>query len=295
MTAFIIDGKAIAADLRTRVAAAARDLDARLGRPAGLAVVLVGDDPASAVYVRAKERAAREAGLKALDHRLPADTTEAELVALVRRLNADEAVDGILVQMPLPKGVSAEAVIGAIDPQKDVDGLTPENAGLLALGRRGLVPCTPQGCLILARHVHGQNLAGREVLVLGRSILVGKPAAMLFTAADCTVTLAHSKTRDLAEHVRRAEILVAAIGRPEFVPGDWIRPGATVIDVGINRVAAPDGTSRIVGDVAFAGASEAAGAITPVPGGAGPMTIACLLANTVRAAARRARLPEQEL
>jgi methylenetetrahydrofolate dehydrogenase (NADP+)/methenyltetrahydrofolate cyclohydrolase len=295
MTASIIDGKAIAADLRARVAAAARDLEQKLGRQPALAVVLVGEDPASGVYVRAKSKAAREAGLVALDHHLPADVGEQDLLALVSRLNADDSVDGILVQMPLPKGISAERVIGAIDPLKDVDGLTPENAGRLSLGRRGLVPCTPQGCLILARSVHGQGLAGREVVVVGRSILVGKPVAMLFLNADCTVTVAHSRTQNLAEHVRRAEILVAAVGRAGFIPGDWIRPGATVLDVGINRIEGPEGKPRIVGDVDFSAAAEVAGAITPVPGGAGPMTIACLLANTVRGAAMRVGLPEPVL
>ncbi len=278
MAARILDGKALAA--QTRAAVAARV--ATRPRPPGLAVVLVGDDPASAVYVRSKDRAAREAGIAARTIRLPATTGEAALLAEIRALNDDGLVDGILVQLPLPPGLRAEAVLDAIDPAKDVDGLTPTNAGLLASGRKGLVPCTPKGVM---RLLAGTRLAGARAVVLGRSVLVGRPAAALLTAADATVTLAHSRTRDLPALCRRAEVLVAAIGRADMVRGDWIAPGATVIDVGINRTA--DG--RLVGDVAYAEAEAVAGAITPVPGGVGPMTIACLLENTLEAAIARDR------
>jgi methylenetetrahydrofolate dehydrogenase (NADP+)/methenyltetrahydrofolate cyclohydrolase len=278
VTATIIDGRAVAAALRDRVA---REVAGLPYRP-GLAVVLVGDDPASAVYVRSKDRAAAAAGIAAQTIRLPAATAEVDLLAVVDRLNADAGVDGILVQMPLPPQIRTAAVLDAIDPAKDVDGLTPVNAGRLAAGRPGLVPCTPAGVMKLLAEV-GQKLSGARALVLGRSILVGRPVAALLTAADATVTLAHSRTRDLAAECRRAEVLVAAAGRAQMVRGDWIAPGAVVIDVGINRM--PDG--RLVGDVAYAEAQAVAGAITPVPGGVGPMTIACLLENTVIAAARR--------
>ncbi len=274
----VIDGKAVAAALRADVAARV----AALPFPPGLAVVLVGDDPASAVYVRSKDRAAAAAGIAARTIRLPAATGEAELRAVVAALNADPAVDGILVQMPLPPHIRAEAVLDAIDPAKDVDGLTPHNAGLLAAGRQGLVPCTPLGVMKLLAHA-GTALRGARAIVLGRSVLVGRPMAALLTAADATVTLAHSRTRDLASECRRAEVLIAAAGRPGMVRGDWIAPGAAVIDVGINRLA--DGS--LVGDVAYAEAAPIAGAITPVPGGVGPMTIACLLDNTVTAAVAR--------
>lgn len=278
MTARLIDGKAIAAAMRealtTRVAA--------LPFRPGLAVVLVGDNPASAVYVRTKDRAAEAAGIAAATIRLPAGITEAALLAEVARLNADPAVDGILVQLPLPQSIRAEAVIDLIDPAKDVDGFHPRNAGLLALGRPALVPCTPLGVMKLLEAA-GVALSGRRALVLGRSSIVGRPLVALLLAADATVTVAHSRTRDLAAECRRAEILVAAVGRAEMVRGDWISPGATVIDVGINRLA--DG--RLVGDVAFAECAAVAGSITPVPGGVGPMTIACLLENTVTAALRR--------
>ena len=280
MAARILDGKALAARVRAEVAAGV----ANRPRPPGLAVVLVGDDPASAVYVRSKDRAAREAGISARTIRLPATTGEAALLAEIRALNDDDLVDGILVQLPLPKGLRTEAVLDAIDPAKDVDGLTPTNAGLLASGRKGLVPCTPKGVM---RLLADTPLSGARAVVLGRSVLVGRPAAALLTAADATVTLAHSRTRDLVALCRHAEVLIAAIGRAEMVRGDWIAPGATVIDVGINRVA--DG--RLVGDVAYAEAAEVAGAITPVPGGVGPMTIACLLENTLEAAiARKSRM-----
>jgi methylenetetrahydrofolate dehydrogenase (NADP+)/methenyltetrahydrofolate cyclohydrolase len=278
VTATIIDGKAVAAALRARVA---QQVAALPYRP-GLAVVLVGDDPASAVYVRNKDRAAAAAGIAAQTIRLPAATAEAELLALVARLNADAGVDGILVQMPLPKQIRSTAVIDAIDPAKDVDGLNPVNAGRLLAGRPGLVPCTPAGVMKLLAEA-GVALTGARALVLGRSVLVGRPMAALLTAADATVTVAHSRTRDLPAECRRAEVLVAAAGRAQMVRGDWIAPGAVVIDVGINRL--PDG--RLVGDVAYAEALPIAHAITPVPGGVGPMTIACLLENTVIAAGRR--------
>jgi methylenetetrahydrofolate dehydrogenase (NADP+)/methenyltetrahydrofolate cyclohydrolase len=282
MSARIIDGKSIAAALRARIGAEV----ARLPAPPGLAVVLVGEDPASAVYVRNKGTATREAGMRSIEHRLPADASQAALLALVARLNADDEVDGILVQLPLPRHVDAQAVIAAIDPAKDIDGFHVVNAGLLATGGEALVPCTPRGCMILLRE-SGTLLAGAEAVVIGRSNIVGKPVAQLLLAADCTVTLAHSRSRDLPAICRRADIVVAAVGRPEMVRGGWIRPGATVIDVGINRIGTADGRHRLVGDVAFDEAAEVAGAITPVPGGVGPMTIACLLENTLVAARRR--------
>ncbi|MBA4760379.1 bifunctional methylenetetrahydrofolate dehydrogenase/methenyltetrahydrofolate cyclohydrolase FolD [Sphingomonas sp.] len=280
MSAEIIDGKAFAANLRARVGEAAAAFEAQAGRKAGLAVVLVGDDPASAVYVRSKGKATVAANMASFEHRLPADTTQDTLIALVQQLNADAAVDGILVQLPLPRHLDEQAVVAAIDPGKDVDGLTPVSAGRLALGIDGLVPCTPLGSLMLLQDQIG-DLSGLDAIVIGRSILVGKPMAALLTAANCTVTLAHSRTRDLAHHVSRADIVVAAVGRAGFVKGEWLKPGATVIDVGINRV---DGA--LVGDVAFDSAASVAGAITPVPGGVGPMTIACLLRNALVAAYR---------
>lgn len=282
MTAALIDGKAIAEALDGAVAAVVAGLPA----PPTLAVVLVGEDPASQVYVRNKTRRTEAAGMVSRELRLPADTPQAALEAAVRALSDDPAVDGILVQLPLPRGLDADAVIACIDPAKDVDGLTEASAGRLVLGRPGLRPCTPEGCVILARRTLG-DLSGRHVVVIGRSILVGKPAALLFLAEDCTVTLAHSRTRDLPGLCRTADILVPAVGRPEMVKGDWIRPGACVIDVGINRVSAGEGKARLVGDVAFAEAAAVAGQITPVPGGVGPMTIACLLRNTVLAACAR--------
>jgi methylenetetrahydrofolate dehydrogenase (NADP+)/methenyltetrahydrofolate cyclohydrolase len=274
----IIDGKALAATLRTEVAAKV----AAAGFSPGLAVVLVGDDPASSVYVRTKDRAAREAGIEALTIRLPADTPQTEVLATIRTLNDDPAIDGILVQLPLPRGLDTQAVIEAIDPAKDVDGFHPTNVGHLADGRPTLVPCTPLGVMKLLRAT-GIETAGARAVVLGRSPVVGRPMARLLVAADATTTIAHSRTRDLPAECRRADILIAAIGKPEMVQADWIQPGATVIDVGINRL--PDG--RLVGDVAFDDCLPVAGAITPVPGGVGPMTVACLLENTLTAALRR--------
>lgn len=284
MSARLIDGKATAAALKAKVAAAVRGL---AGQAPGLAVVLVGDDPASQVYVRSKVRETEAAGMRSIEVRLPADTPEAEVVARVRALSVDPAVDGILVQLPLPKHIDAQTVLAAIDPGKDVDGLTEASAGRLALGKPGLRPCTPAGCVILAKEALGADLSGANVVVVGRSILVGRPAALLFLAEDCTVTVAHSRTKDLRGVCLTADILVPAVGRPEMVRGDWVKPGACVIDVGINRVPSADGKGRLVGDVAFEEARGVAGWITPVPGGVGPMTIACLLRNTVLAAAER--------
>lgn len=288
MTAELIDGKAFAAGLRARIAAEVAALKAAHGITPGLAVVLVGDDPASGVYVRAKGKATAEVGMEGFAHRLPADTPEAELLALIARLNDDPAVNGILVQLPLPGHMDEAAVINAIAPEKDVDGFTVLNAGRLATGQKAMVPCTPLGCLMLLRDRLG-SLAGRDALVIGRSNIVGKPMAQLLTADSATVTVAHSRTRDLPDLCRRAEIVVAAVGRPRFVQGDWLKPGATVIDVGINRT--EDG---LVGDVDFESARAVAGAITPVPGGVGPMTIACLLANTLTATARVHGLPDPQ-
>ena len=294
MSAARIDGRAFAARLRERVASAVPAFAEAAGRAPGLAVVLVGEDPASQVYVRSKGRATQEAGMASFEHRLPDEVPQEELLALVDRLNADEAVDGILVQLPLPAGIDDKAVIEAVDPAKDVDGFHPINAGRLAIGEDGLVPCTPLGCLMLLKDRLGE-LSGLEAVVIGRSNIVGKPMAQLLLAENCTVTLAHSRTRDLAAVVRRADIVVAAVGRPEMVRGDWLKSGATVIDVGINRIAAEDGgKDRLVGDVDFGGASEVAAAITPVPGGVGPMTIAVLLRNTLVAAHARAGLPPPE-
>jgi len=281
-----IDGKAFAAGLRTRIGAAVARLQAAHGLTPGLAVVLVGDDPASQIYVRNKGVQTREAGMASFEHRLPATATEAELLEVVAALNADPAVHGILVQLPLPDAIDSERVIQAIDPDKDVDGFHPINAGRLWSGLDGLVPCTPTGCLLLLRDVLGADLSGRRALVLGRSNIVGKPVAGLLLRAHCTVTMAHSRTRDLAEECRRADILIAAVGQPHLVRGDWIKPGATVIDVGMNRIPAAGGKTRLVGDVDFDAAQGIAGAITPVPGGVGPMTIACLLRNCLTAACR---------
>ncbi|ODP38185.1 bifunctional methylenetetrahydrofolate dehydrogenase/methenyltetrahydrofolate cyclohydrolase FolD [Sphingomonas turrisvirgatae] len=282
MTAQIIDGKAFAAALRARVGGVATAFETASGRKAGLAVVLVGEDPASAVYVRSKGKATLAANMASFEHKLPADTAQADLIALVDRLNADPAVDGILVQLPLPAHLDEQAVLLRINPNKDVDGFHPVNAGRLATGLPGFVPCTPLGCLMLLQDQLG-DLSGKEAVVIGRSNIVGKPMAALLTAASCTVTLAHSRTRDLAAHVSRADIVVAAVGRAGFVKGEWLKPGATVIDVGINRV-----EGGLVGDVEFDSAACVAGAITPVPGGVGPMTIACLLRNTLVAAHRNA-------
>jgi len=290
MTARIIDGKSIAADLRTKVAGEVKRLSAG-GLTPGLAVVLAGNDPASETYVRSKGKQTVEAGMRSFDHRLPATVSQDEVLALVRKLNADPAVHGILVQLPLPPQIDAQLVLNTIDPAKDVDGFHPMNAGRLATGLPALTPCTPLGCVLLAKTVH-ESLAGLDAVVVGRSNIVGKPVAQLLLAENATVTITHSKTRDLSAVCRRADLLVAAIGRPEMIRGDWVKPGATVIDVGINRITGADGKNRLVGDVAFAEAAAVAGAITPVPGGVGPMTIACLLVNTVRAACAIAGLPK---
>ena len=293
--ATVIDGKAFAAGLRARIAEAVPAFTAATGRVPGLAVVLVGDDAASAVYVASKGKATVAAGMASFEHRLPADSKQEELIALVRQLNADENVDGILVQLPLPKHLDEQAVVDAINPDKDVDGLTPISTGRLALGLPGLVPCTPLGSLMLLKD-HIGDLSGKDAIVIGRSILVGKPMAQLLLAENCTVTIAHSRTRDLKERVQQADIVVAAVGRAEMDKGDWLKPGAVVIDVGINRLEPQAGESkgRLVGDVDYASALELASAITPVPGGVGPMTIACLLRNTLVAAHRRAGLADPE-
>jgi methylenetetrahydrofolate dehydrogenase (NADP+) / methenyltetrahydrofolate cyclohydrolase len=289
--AAIIDGKAFAEQLRSKVAIFATSFEKAAGRKAGLAVVLVGEDPASQVYVRSKAKQTVACGMESFEHKLPTDTAQADLLALVDQLNADGAVDGILVQLPLPKHLDEQAVVERISPAKDVDGLTPISSGRLALGLPGLVPCTPLGSLMLLKDRLG-SLSGLDALVIGRSILVGKPMAQLLLGESCTVTIAHSRTKDLTDVVRRADIVVAAVGRPEMVKADWIKPGATVIDVGINRVpAAEEGKTRLVGDVDYAGVSKVAGAITPVPGGVGPMTIAVLLRNALVAAHRNAGVP----
>ena len=293
MTAKVIDGKAAAAEVRARVAEFAAEFARKTGRRPGLATVLVGEDPASAVYVRSKGKATAEAGMASFAHKFSDTISEDELLDLVDRLNRDDNVDGILVQLPLPAQIDASRVIAAIDPAKDVDGFHPINAGRLATGLEALVPCTPYGCLYLLKKELG-SIAGKSAVVIGRSNIVGKPMALLLIGESATVTVAHSRTKDLPDVVRQADIVVAAVGRPEMVKGDWIKPGAVVIDVGINRVPAKDGKSRLVGDVDFAGASESAGAITPVPGGVGPMTIAMLLRNTIVAAHRRAGLPDPE-
>ncbi len=281
MSATIIDGKAFAAGLRARIADGVTAFRAQAGRAPGLAVVLVGEDPASNVYVRSKGKATREAGMESIEHRLPADVPAENLLALVATLNADPTIDGILVQLPLPKHIDEQAVIAAIDPDKDVDGFHPINAGRLATGLPGFVPCTPFGCVMLLKSVL-PSLSGLEAVVVGRSNIVGKPMAQLLLRESCTVTVVHSRTQDVPAHIRRADIVVAAVGIPQMIKGDWLKPSATVIDVGINRTDA-----GLVGDVDFASAVEVAGAITPVPGGVGPMTIACLLRNTLVSAGRR--------
>jgi methylenetetrahydrofolate dehydrogenase (NADP+)/methenyltetrahydrofolate cyclohydrolase len=293
MTARRIDGKAAALGLREKVAKGVGRFVEQAGRAPGLATVLVGEDPASAVYVRSKNRATAEAGMASLAHNLPDTTSEAELLDLIARLNADPAVDGILVQLPLPPQIDADKVIAAVDPAKDVDGFHALNAGRLATGLDSLVPCTPLGCLHLLKAELG-DLSGLEAVVIGRSNIVGKPMALLLLGENATVTLAHSRTRDLPDVVRRADIVVAAVGRAEMVRGEWIKPGAVVIDVGINRVPTDDGKGRLVGDVAFDEASQHAAAITPVPGGVGPMTIAMLMRNTLVAAHRREGLADPE-
>jgi methylenetetrahydrofolate dehydrogenase (NADP+) / methenyltetrahydrofolate cyclohydrolase len=290
MSARIIDGKTISADLRGKVADAVHRLRRDRGIVPGIAVVIVGNNPASEVYVRNKSKAVAESGMIAFDRKLPATASETELIDLIAKLNTDEEVNGILVQLPLPKRIDAHKIIAAIDPAKDVDGFHPLNVGRLASGLPTLVPCTPMGCVILAKTVR-ETFAGLEAVVIGRSNVVGKPVAQLLLAENATVTVAHSKTNDLPTVCRRADLLVAAIGRPEMVRGDWIKPGATVIDVGINRVVGEGGKLRIVGDVAYTEAAKIAGAITPVPGGVGPMTIACLLLNTLRAACAQKGLP----
>ena len=279
----IIDGKAFAAELRARVANAVSCLESSHGLTPGLAVVLVGEDPASEVYVRNKGKQTVEVGMASCEHRLSDQTTERELLVLIDQLNSDPTVHGILVQLPLPAQINTHAVINAIDPDKDVDGFHLINVGRLTTGESGLVPCTPLGCMMLLRAYAG-DLSGQNAVIVGRSNIVGKPMAALLLAAHCTVTVAHSRTKDLTDVCRQADILIAAVGRAEMIQGDWIKPGATVIDVGINRVDGENGKKRLVGDVEFASASAVAGAITPVPGGVGPMTIACLLRNTVQAA-----------
>ncbi|MEL7128024.1 MAG: bifunctional methylenetetrahydrofolate dehydrogenase/methenyltetrahydrofolate cyclohydrolase FolD [Pseudomonadota bacterium] len=286
MTAARIDGKAVASAVRAGVAEAV----AALPDQPTLAVVLVGEDPASQVYVRSKVRMTEEAGMRSVHHRVDANISQAELEALIASLNSDDSVDGILLQLPLPGDLDSDAAIEKIDPSKDVDGLTETSAGRLVLGKPSLTPCTPTGCVILAKSALGEDLSGKHVVVIGRSILVGKPAALLFLAENCTVTIAHSRTADLPGLCRTADILVPAVGRPHMVTGDWLKPGACIIDVGINRIDAPEkgeGKTRLVGDADFATCAEVAGAITPVPGGVGPMTIACLLRNTVLAACAR--------
>ncbi len=296
MAATVIDGKAFAGTVREKVAAHVERIKAEAGVTPGLAVVLVGEDPASQVYVRSKGKQTAEAGMNSFEHKLDADTSEADLLAVVDQLNNDPAVHGILVQLPLPDHLDSDLVINSIDPAKDVDGFHISNVGLLGTGQKSMVPCTPLGCLMMLRDHHG-SLSGMNAVVIGRSNIVGKPMAQLLLNDSCTVTIAHSRTADLPGVVRQADIVVAAVGRPEMVPGDWIKPGATVIDVGINRLDAPEkgeGKTRLVGDVDYDSCAAVAGAITPVPGGVGPMTIACLLANTVTACCRANGLEEPE-
>jgi len=290
MTASIIDGKIIATELRGRVATEVARVKAEHGVTPGLAVVLVGNDPASEVYVRSKHKQTQEAGMASFEHKLPADVAQADLIALVQKLNADPTVHGTLVQLPLPKGLDTDAVVNAIDSAKDVDGLHPTNAGRLASGMPALSPCTPLGCIILTKSVH-KSLEGMNAIVIGRSNLVGRPLVQLLLNENATVTIAHSKSRDLAKLCAQADLVYAAVGRPEMVRGDWIKPGATVIDVGINRLPGAEGKTRLVGDVAYQEALKTAGAITPVPGGVGQMTVACLLVNTLRAACAIRKLP----
>ncbi len=292
MVAQVIDGKAFAAKVRAQVADQVAKLKEENGITPGLAVVLVGEDPASQVYVRSKGKMTVEVGMNSYEHKLESDTSEEDLLALIDRLNNDPAVHGILVQLPLPGHLNEDLVINSIDPAKDVDGFHISNVGLLGTGQKSMVPCTPLGCLMMLRDHHG-SLSGMDAVVIGRSNIVGKPMAQLLLGDSCTVTIAHSRTKDLPDVVRRADIVVAAVGRPEMVPADWIKEGATVIDVGINRIER-DGKNKLVGDVDYASAAERAGAITPVPGGVGPMTIACLLANTLTACCRANGLPEPE-
>lgn len=296
MSATVIDGKAFAAKVRAQVGEHVTRLKEENGITPGLAVVLVGEDPASQVYVRSKGKMTVEVGMKSVEHKLDADTSEADLLAVIDQLNNDPSIHGILVQLPLPGHLNEDLVINSIDPAKDVDGFHISNVGLLGTGQKSMVPCTPLGCLMMLRDHHG-SLSGMDAVVVGRSNIVGKPMAQLLLGDSCTVTIAHSRTKDLADVVRRADIVVAAVGRPEMVPGDWIKPGATVIDVGINRLDAPErgeGKTRLVGDVDYDSCAAVAGAITPVPGGVGPMTIACLLANTLTACCRANDLTEPE-
>jgi len=292
MTADVIDGKAFAAKVRAQVADHVTKLKDEHGLQPGLAVVLVGEDPASEVYVRSKGKMTNEVGMKSVEHKLPEDTSEEDLLAIIDQLNNDPTIHGILCQLPLPKHLNEDLIINSIDPAKDVDGFHISNVGLLGTGQKSMVPCTPLGCLMMLRDYHG-SLSGMDAVVIGRSNIVGKPMANLLLGDSCTVTIAHSRTKDLAEVVRRADIVVAAVGRPEMVPGDWIKKGATVIDVGINRIER-DGKKKLVGDADYESCAAVAGAITPVPGGVGPMTIACLLANTLTAACRANNLPEPE-
>lgn len=296
MSAQIIDGKAFAGTVREKVAAHVMKLKSEHNITPGLAVVLVGEDPASQVYVRSKGKQTVEVGMKSVEHKLDVETSEADLLALIDQLNNDDSIHGILVQLPLPKHLDEDLVINSISPAKDVDGFHISNVGLLGTGQKSMVPCTPLGCLMMLRDHHG-SLSGMDAVVIGRSNIVGKPMAQLLLGDSCTVTIAHSRTKDLPDVVRRADIVVAAVGRPEMVPGDWIKEGATVIDVGINRIPAPEkgeGKHRLVGDVDYASCAERAGAITPVPGGVGPMTIACLLANTLTACCRANGVEEPE-
>jgi len=293
MTATVIDGKAFAAKVRGQVADGVAKLKEAHGITPGLAVVLVGEDPASQVYVRSKGKMTVEVGMASFEHKLDVDTSEAELLALIEQLNADPAVHGILVQLPLPDHLDSDLVINSIDPAKDVDGFHISNVGLLGTGQKSMVPCTPLGSLMMLRDHHG-SLSGMNAVVIGRSNIVGKPMAQLLLGDSCTVTIAHSRTKDLPGVVRQADIVVAAVGRPQMVQGDWIKPGATVIDVGINRIEKPEGGTRLVGDVDYDSCAAVAGAITPVPGGVGPMTIACLLANTLTACSRANGLPEPD-
>ena len=293
MSATVIDGKAFAADVRGRVAKHVAKMKTEHGITPGLAVVLVGEDPASAVYVRSKGKMTVEVGMKSVEHKLDADTSQEDLLAVIEKLNNDPEIHGILCQLPLPDHLDEELVINSIAPAKDVDGFHISNVGLLGTGQKSMVPCTPLGCLMMLRDHHG-SLSGMDAVVIGRSNIVGKPMAQLLLGDSCTVTIAHSRTKDLPDVVRRADIVVAAVGRPEMVPGDWIKKGATVIDVGINRIEKPEGGTKLVGDVHYDSCAEVAGAITPVPGGVGPMTIACLLANTLTACARANGLEEPE-
>ena len=293
MTATVIDGKAFAAKVRGLVGEGVAALQADHGITPGLAVVLVGEDPASQVYVRSKGKMTVEVGMKSVEHKLDAATSEADLLALIDQLNTDPDIHGILVQLPLPDHLDSDLVINSIDPAKDVDGFHISNVGLLGTGQKSMVPCTPLGSLMMLRDHHG-SLSGMNAVVIGRSNIVGKPMAQLLLGDSCTVTIAHSRTKDLAGVVKQADIVVAAVGRPQMVPGDWIKPGATIIDVGINRIEKPEGGTRLVGDVDYDSCAAVAGAITPVPGGVGPMTIACLLANTLTACCRANGLPEPE-